>query len=151
MFQVVCNKLACFAVLDHMIVLIIFTPLVVAHWWGTLALFDFYIYPEDVVKRAFFSLFIGWVGLMMVYCFQDFFNWINQRVHSAVWLIFNNLYIWMVCFFNICNWHGLWAFGAIIVGLAERIHHSQMMWYAIMFVTCTIILVSHNILLSLKS
>ena len=121
--------------LDHVILLTVFTPLVVAHWWGTWTLIDAYIFPEDVIMRDTIILFIGCFGLMLVYILQDFFAQINN-CKSILWLALNNMYIAIVAFLNICNWHGLWAFGAIVIDLAASINQCecQLMWYGLMFV-----------------
>lgn len=118
-------------IIDHMILLAVVAPLVVAFWWGTWTLLDLYIYPSDVMVRSGITAAIGYAGMTSAYCLRDCLLWLDKRCNEFGRFFLNHFFIITVGFFNVCHWHGVWNLCMCgieeVVALLER----RALWYGL--------------------
>jgi len=117
---------------DNIISGLFIGPLTVFYWRGTWTLMDSRWLPVFTLRSdgqssvatpsaasGWISLAVGNVGLLLiVYCqhFLDRHLKVNRVAH---WLIGYHLYTYVLAFFNVCHWRGVWTLLNVYTGTEE--------------------------------
>lgn len=111
-----CARKTFFILCDYLIWLVIIVPLVTTYWRGTWNLMDFYI-GKNTVKNIWSCWFVGASGLIIMNLLQYFLLKFNpNKIHLILWLVLSRLHAYVVSFFYVCLWRGVWNAWEIYAG-----------------------------------
>lgn len=95
--------------IDNIFATFVIGPLVVFYWRGTWTLLDIHLYPEEEWKSAWICVAIGNGGLFMTALLQEPLAKYLKKDNWVVWITAYHIYSYVVCFFSVCHWRGIWA------------------------------------------
>ncbi|ELT91400.1 hypothetical protein CAPTEDRAFT_205957 [Capitella teleta] len=98
--------------LDNIWAIFVIGVLVVFYWRGTWELLDHNLYPDDGAKSTWICVAIGNGGLFFAAMLQESLNKHmtskNATSKWILWFFFNHLFSYVMGFFSVCHWRGIW-------------------------------------------
>lgn len=107
------------AVLDSILSIFVFSPLVVGYWRGCWQLMDIFLFPDNKLYSVLTSLGIGLLSGLLFCLIQGPLNSLcDHNRRPIIHLLISRIYsiIYSVCVVN--HWRGVWSFWDLYTGIS---------------------------------
>ena len=103
--------------LDALLSIFVFAPLVVGYWRGCWQLMDIYLFPENKLYSTVTSLGIGVLSGLLFCLIQDpLTSLCDHTKRPVLYLVISRLYTLVYCVCVVNHWRGVWSLWDLYTG-----------------------------------